>query len=55
MILRPLYYLSSSRQGAGFRIGLERHREPQQFPCFPLGVRLRETLGDIDPLNKVPF
>ena len=25
------------------------------MPCFCLGVRIRETLGDIDPLNKVPF
>ena len=25
--------------------------------CYPkrLGIRIRGTLGDIDPLNKVPF
>ena len=23
--------------------------------CFWVGVRIRGTLGDIDPLNKVPF
>ena len=25
------------------------------FYSFSLGVRIRGTLGDIDPLNKVPF
>ena len=27
----------------------------QHSRCRLLGVRVRGTLGDIDPLNKVPF
>ena len=27
----------------------------RRMPTFKLGVRIRGTLGDIDPDNKVPF
>ena len=28
---------------------------PNLLSCTVMGVRIRETLGDIDPLNKVPL
>ena len=36
-------------------IGLHCHTPPNLFKPLELGVRIRGTLGDIDPLNKVPF
>ena len=42
-------------EGLGFRVYCERLEVLRFNFLFKVGVRIRGTLGDIDPLNKLTF
>ena len=53
-----LGFRASGSQGLGFRFLKGIYKGLYKglgFRACILGVRIRGTLGDIDPLNKVPF